>query len=172
MDSILISAGPILDVYKVDSLPSALPQTPVEQQHLSRAAKTQNKCKIIKRHTHTHQSRHANSFFIGTAVINTHTHTNGRLQRHLWSAHMQLMQLHKLRVPSGSPPSRPPSQDSFGQLKCPPKSADWQQQTTPPPNSCVIGTAVINTHTNGRLQHRHLWHGKARTNFGPAGPTV
>jgi len=74
MDSILISAGPILDVYKVDSLPSALPQTPVEQQHLSRAAKTQNKCKIIKRHTHTHQSRHANSFFIGTAVINTHTH--------------------------------------------------------------------------------------------------
>ena len=74
MDSILISAGPILDVYKVDSLPSALPQTPVEQQHLSRAAKTQNKCKIIKRHTHSHQSPQANSFFIGTAVINTHSH--------------------------------------------------------------------------------------------------
>ena len=77
MDSILISAGLIFTVYKVDSLPSAPARTPVEQSGSSntcRAAKTQNKCKKIKRHTHTHQSPHAISFFIGTAVINTHTH--------------------------------------------------------------------------------------------------
>ena len=35
MDSILISGAPILTVYQVDSLPSAPPRTPVEQQHLS-----------------------------------------------------------------------------------------------------------------------------------------
>jgi hypothetical protein len=81
MDSILISAGPILTVYKVDLLSS----------NTCRAAKTQNKCKIIKRHTHTHQSPHANNFFIGTAVINTHTQASahrdacGRLTRSLRS---------------------------------------------------------------------------------------
>ena len=74
MDSILISAGPIFTVYKVDSLPSAPARTPVEQQHLSSSKDSEQK-KIIERHTHSHQSPHANSYFIGTAVINTHTHT-------------------------------------------------------------------------------------------------
>jgi hypothetical protein len=51
-----------LTVYIVDSLPSAPPRTPVEQQRLKYFLFLQeqikdiiiNKCKIIKRHTHTH----------------------------------------------------------------------------------------------------------------------
>ena len=48
------------------------------------------------------------------AVVRARTHTSTRAQRCLRSAHTQLAQL---PYPQAPPPSRPPFQHSFGQLK-------------------------------------------------------
>ena len=66
------------------------------------------------------------------AVVRARTHTNTYAQRCLWSVHTQLAQL---PYPPDPPPTRPPFQHSFGQLKIvnrptPQSSAlfqsDWQ----------------------------------------------
>ena len=48
------------------------------------------------------------------AVVRARTHTNTYAQRCLWSVHTQLAQL---PYPPDPPPTRPPFQHSFGQLK-------------------------------------------------------